>query len=287
MEIMRAAMSTCGFKEMTDNDFDLLVKAGIRDIEISVSDFMYKTLDHVGIAKRAEYHGVNIWSYHLPFSPFEEIDIARKELKNYSVTYFSELIKKAGDIGVKYVVVHPSGEPFSDAERGEAIEISMESLAQLAEVASREGCVIAVEDLPRTCLGRNSDEILKLISADERLRVCFDTNHLLGETIKDFIEAVGDKIVTTHFSDYDFKNERHWVPGEGDINWVELIEALEKVGYTGPILYEVGLTPSYSIERRNLTFEDFEKNRRLLVEKKPLDVIGTPILEKCIHWKEL
>lgn len=287
MEKMRAAMSSSGFKDMTDCDFVSLVKAGITDIEISVSDDMYKTLDHKGIKERADRHGVNIWSYHLPFSPFEELDIAKKELKEHTIEYFTELIKKASDMGAKYIVVHPSGEPFSDDEREEAIKVSMDSLARLAEASAKEGSVIAVEDLPRTCLGHNSDEILKLISADERLRVCFDTNHLLGEPIKDFIQAVGDKIVTTHFSDYDFKNERHWMPGEGKIDWVELIETLENVGYTGPILYEVGLMPSYSIERRVLTFEDFADNRRCLVQKKPLAAIGTPIPEKCVHWKDL
>ena len=58
---------------------------------------------------------------------------------------------------------------------------------------------------------------MELISADDRLRVCFDTNHLLKESIIDFIYNVGDKIITTHVSDYARENERHWLPGEGVI----------------------------------------------------------------------
>ena len=45
--------------------------------------------------------------------------------------------------------------------------------------AQQLGQVIAVEDLPRTCLGRESSEMLELISVNDKLRVCFDTNHLL------------------------------------------------------------------------------------------------------------
>lgn len=287
MKKMRAAISSCGFQDMSDADFEALTRAGIFDIEISVADSKYSTLDHAGIKRRADAHGVNIWSYHLPFSPFEKIDIAKTKLQEYSIGYFSELIKKASDIGSKIIVVHPSGEPFADSEREEALKVSMDSLTRLAEIASKEGSIIAVEDLPRTCLGRDSSDILKLLSADDRLRVCFDTNHLLSEPVKDFIEAVGDKIITTHFSDYDFKNERHWLPGEGKIDWVELIDALDKVGYTGPVLYELGLKPSYSIVRRDLTFEDFVENRQRLIDRMPLEAIGKPIDEKCIHWKEL
>ena len=64
----------------------------------------------------------------------------------------------------------------------------------LAQKAEELGMILAVEDLPRTCLGRNSDEMLELLSADSRLRVCFDTNHLLGEPITDFIKKVNELI---------------------------------------------------------------------------------------------
>jgi sugar phosphate isomerase/epimerase len=44
--------------------------------------------------------------------------------------------------------------------------------------------------------------------------VCFDTNHLLKESSEDFARAVGPHIVTLHVSDYDGKDERHWMAGE-------------------------------------------------------------------------
>ena len=39
-------------------------------------------------------------------------------------------------------------------------------------------------------------------------------------------------------SDYDRKNERHWLPGEGVIDWTELLSALVESGYEGPFIYE-------------------------------------------------
>ena len=52
--------------------------------------------------------------------------------------------------------------------------------------------------------------MLELISADERLVICFDTNHLLSEDPVEFIHKCGHKIVTLHVSDYDFIDEKHF-----------------------------------------------------------------------------
>lgn len=137
-------------------------------------------------------------------------------------------------------------------------------LGRVSQDRCGEGAVIAVEDLPRTCLGRNSEEILELISVHPALRVCFDTNHLLEEDIPTFVRNVGKKIITLHVSDYDFINERHWLPGEGDICWPEVLDALCKVDYAGPWLYEVGYKPPQTIERRQLTAVDFAHNANVL-----------------------
>ena len=121
------------------------------------------------------------------------------------------------------------------------VEYSEESLNSLAEIVSNYGGVIAVENLPRTCLGKNSAEILDLISANDKLKVCFDTNHLLVDTNLNFMEKLGDKIVTLHVSDYDFVNERHWLPGEGKNDWQGILEALKEINYDGIWLYEINM----------------------------------------------
>ena len=145
------------------------------------------------------------------------------------------------------------------------MEIAKKSLYALAEVAKTYGDVVVVENLPRTCLGKNSAEIKELISAHSSLRVCFDTNHLLCEDAVDFIRNIGDKIVTTHISDFDFYNERHWLPGEGKLDWQAILRALKEIGYQGPWLYEIGFACPKTIYRdRDLTCEDFARNAKEL-----------------------
>ncbi len=76
-----------------------------------------------------------------------------------------------------------------DADREAAMQAAEEGLRVLAGVARKSGIVLTVENLPRTCLAKNSVELLRLISVDPDLRVCFDTNHLLCEPTLDFMDA--------------------------------------------------------------------------------------------------
>ncbi len=221
----------------------------------------------------------------MPFCPFEKINIATKDkaVRDYTIKLLTEnYIKPGADIGIKTAVIHPSAEPNDDSEREELLKIGADSLAILAESAAKCGMTIAVEDLPRTCLGNCSDDLKKLISLNDKLRVCFDTNHLLIEKNSDFVKAFGDKIVTLHVSDYDFLNERHWLPYEGKVDWIELVSALEDVGYCGPFMYEIGLKTPDSIIRRNLTFADFVENYKACIEKRKIAPIETSDIDACL-----
>lgn len=277
--MLKIGLSSCS-KPLTDETFASYAKAGIKAMEISVSLEESKKTDFAEIKKLADKHSVELWSYHLPFMPFEEIDISSPDetLRLNSVDFLCGLIQKAASAGINKFVIHPSGEPIADAERPMHMESSKKSLAALAEFAHKFGAVIAVEDLPRTCLGKNSDEIEELLSADDRLRVCFDTNHLLAEDFVDFIKNVGDKIITTHISDYDFEDEKHWLPGEGDIDWRRLYNALVDAGYNGVWLYELGFGAGRNIVRcRDLTCDDFVNNAKEIFENKEITVVDGKI----------
>lgn len=259
---MKLALSTGG-KNIRRETFEAYKAAGIEAMEISVGNKSHiDSVDFPAIRALADEYGIELCSFHLPFGPFEEIDISLPSLAEYTVNYFCSLIDKACAVGIKTFIVHPSGEPIAENDRASRLECAKRSLFALAEYADSKGAVIAVEDLPRTCLGRSSSDILSLMSAHPDLRVCFDTNHLLGEGIEDFIKAVGNKIITTHISDYDFINERHWLPGEGKIDWISLKNQLRDVGYDGVWLYELGLGGSnWTIDRpRDLTHYDISRN---------------------------
>ena len=259
---MKPALSTSG-RYATRATFEAYKSAGIEAMEISDGTVENADLiDFPALKALADEYGITLWSHHLPFAPFHVIDPSQPALADYTVAYFSSFIDKATAVGIKTFVVHPSGEPIKEEDRAMRLATAQESLARLAEYAESKGAVIAVEDLPRTCLGRDSSDVLALISAHPALRVCFDTNHLLSEDIAAFIRRVGPSIVTTHVSDYDFVNERHWLPGEGQIDWRMVKNELSAVGYDGYWLYETGVGGSnWTIDReRDLSHADIRKN---------------------------
>ncbi len=271
-------LSTCG-KSLSEQTFSAFAKAGITHAEISKSSVSdYDGVDLKNAAKLAEENNVKLWSIHLPFFPFEEIDISctDKEKRDFAVNYYASLIQKAGDVGIDKAVIHPSGEPIEECDRERRLDAARDGLYSLSQKAQGYGVTVCIEDLPRTCLGRDSDDILALLDSHPSLRVCFDTNHLLKQDNVDFIRKVADKIATLHVSDYDFIDERHWLCGEGKIDWQSLYSALKQAGYSGVWLYELGFTTPKSLlgrRSRDLTCEDFVRNANEIFEGKSLTII--------------
>lgn len=275
--MFKVGLSSCS-KSVNEELFKQYKNAGIEFMELSLSKEECEKIDLLKTKELSKKYGVTLWSYHLPFSPFDEIDVSslNEEKRKRSVEYLSSLILKATAVGIKITVVHPSAEPISDENRAKVMEASKKSLKELCSVCSENGAVLAVENLPRSCLGKKSDEMKELISVDERLRVCFDTNHLLEEDFEKMFEKVGDKIITVHVSDYDFINERHWLPGEGKLDFKRMLKCFKESGYTGPWLYEINFgAPATIIRPRDLNCDDFVKNANELFENKAFTIIST------------
>lgn len=246
------------YRDITEETFAAIGGAGLSCVEINGTDHDFRAY-----ARYAQSHGVALWSRHLPYAPFAEMDISLsgRELRQNITQKLSGLIREGAEAGIKVFVLHPSTPVTEGMPRQERKKNAMEILDTLAEVAHREGGVVAVEDMIRSCIGNSAQELKELISANDKLRVCFDVNHLFNNTHKAFIEILGDRIVHTHISDYDFQNEKHWFPGEGSICWPAVCSALKKAGYSGVWNYEVGLTGAKMADRgRALTYHDVYSN---------------------------
>lgn len=277
---MKIGLSSCCVSEIDESFLKNCSEAGVDCIEISLKRMLCDDYNYETVKFLADKYNIELWSYHLPFAPFATNDISSddEEIRVNSVERHKTLIRTAGKLGIKHFIVHPSAEPIEIGDRRNRLFNSRKSLSELADEAEKFNAVICVEDLPRTCLGRNSYEICELIKDDSRLKVCFDTNHLLGEYITDFIHKVGSRIATVHISDYDFWNERHWLPGEGEIDWTELYKNLKEVGYEGPWMYEIGFNAPVSIIRdRELTPADFVRNANEIANGDRLTVLGKPV----------
>jgi sugar phosphate isomerase/epimerase len=143
------------------------------------------------------------------------------------------------------LVVH-LGVPLSQGpaptdNQADAARRSIERLAELSEAA---GVKLALEVIPNAIsspgvLAQLLDEDLDL----PQVGVCLDTGHahILGDPVE-AVEALSGQIITTHVNDNHGTEDEHLCPYEGTIDWDAVLMSLQKVGYEGVLMFELGNT---------------------------------------------
>ena len=143
------------------------------------------------------------------------------------------------------------------------MEEAKRSIWTIAEMAGHAGCRIALELLPRTCLGHSVEELLSLLEDVDpnTAGVCLDTNHLMdGFTLlPEVVRTLGPRLIALHCSDYDGVDEKHWPPRQGVINWVAFLRALRDVHFPGPFNYEVTLDGQTPAKRLEFLVENYSR----------------------------
>lgn len=219
-------------------------EAGLDYIEVTMNNVIGK--DTAGVWDRAaaikadiDSSGLKVWSVHMPYSRTLDISMIDDAKRAENVQYMKDMMRVAGIFQPQYLVLHPSAEPIAPDEREQRLANSHASIGELAPVAKEIGAVLCIENLPRTCLGQNGEEMMRLIEGYDEVGLCFDTNHLLYQSHEDYLKTVAKgKIKTVHLSDYDFADERHLIPGKGLIDNRALWAGLKENGYDGIMMFE-------------------------------------------------
>lgn len=277
---MKIGSSSCFTGSLSEEVLAPLAKAGLDYLEYTGNYIFY--MRNYDFPKNAEKiletvkkSGLEPWSFHLPFSRKLDISNADKELRAITIVTNRTLIEAAARAGAKVIVLHPSSEPIADEDRPERLRLSREAIIELAEVAKANGVRLAVENLPRTCLTRTSDEMIALVK-DTGAGVIFDTNHNLIEDNVDYINNVADaglELLSVHISDYyrdenGVLDERHTLPGTGINKWNDIVDTLVARGYEGPLMYEVPSKAKNRDLENPITPEELTQNMRDLRDGK-------------------
>ncbi len=277
---MKIGSSSCFTGSLTEEKLAPLAKAGLDYLEYTGNYVFYMRTckfpeNAEKILETVRKSGLEPWSFHLPFSRKLDISSMDKELRAITIETNRTLINAAARAGVKVIVLHPSSEPITDEDRPERLRLSREAIIELAEVAKENGVRLAVENLPRTCLTRTSDEMIALVK-DTGAGVIFDTNHNLIEDNVDYINNVanaGLELLSVHISDYyrdenGVLDERHTLPGTGINKWNDIVDTLVARGYEGPLMYEVPSNAKNRAPENPITPEELTQNMRDLRDGK-------------------
>lgn len=233
---------------LTQEQANEIRAAGVKYVEVVMNPYFRKFPEEEFYAKMCEVRDMvkaarlEVWSVHLPYGKNIDISVPDADVREQNVLKQEQMIAMAGELfHPKRLILHPSAEPITDEERSQRLLCCKQSIARLIDDAKAIGAVICVEDLPRTCIGNNSSEIMYLIKDYPEVMCCFDSNHLLKEDHDHFFEVIGSRIATIHASDYDKVDERHWIEGAegGVIDWPKFLKNLKATGYEGVFMHEV------------------------------------------------
>ncbi len=200
-------------------------------------------------------NGIKLNSVHLPSAlPFWEFDSLDEEQRKLSVERAKWAISQFEKGEPKYFVIHPGKLDIQDKDvRWKMMEQLRKSMIELCDSTD---ATICLENMSRGIMVNSAEEMLWLLEKVPKLMVVIDINHPFIDTPEDLILKVGNRIKCLHVSDRDEIKERHYLPGDGVLNWNKIIGALEKIGYQGEFTYEIDFGgDKYSIKDVKDNFE--------------------------------
>ena len=151
--------------------------------------------------------------------------------------------------GGNFLVVHPGG--LSDsADQTDRHDVLVETLSDLAPIAEGAGVMLCVENMPPGVYpGSRMADLATLVAEVDSPSVglAMDTGHAyltaMSEPANDpglaaTTRAAGRWLATTHAHDNNGRQDVHWPPGAGGIDWDGWVKQLDAIDYRGPILLE-------------------------------------------------
>jgi len=232
---------------------ELLAGSRVKAVELWEPTFG-RDKEKIQNARRAfEAVGVRPRTVHANFGGTMDISSLDSAIRSAGVQAVGAALDLAEQMGARIVIVHPSSEPIGEAIRAERMQQAKRSIATIADMARQVGCQIALELLPRTCLGNSAEELLNLLEDEDAntVGVCLDTNHLMERfaSLPDVVRMLGPRLFALHCSDYDGVDEKHWPPLRGVIDWAAFLSALSSIGFSYPLNYEATLDGETPAER--------------------------------------
>ena len=223
--------------------FRLAADAGFHGVEVNTVEEPAER-EHAHAAARAA--GLELpsvmasghWSH--PLSSGDE-EVRRIGLRN-----IRDSIDTAVAIGATVVLVVPAVINETQAY-GEAYDISLSSLRELAPYAAERGIRLGVENVwnrflltPREMRGYLDD-----VGAPN-VGLYFDCGNILNYGYpQSWIRELGDRIIKVHVKDFDVATRqwRHLL--QGSVDWAEVRRALQEIGYDDYLTVELPLYPTY------------------------------------------
>jgi sugar phosphate isomerase/epimerase len=235
-----------------------------RDHLLEIAAHGFETVEVFATRTHVDYHnpsvvadlqqwlaeaGLELYSVHAPISDdfggrsgdFISIASADAKARAQAMAEVERALQMARRIPVKVLVVH-LGWPRAHARFGGSNrDAARRSIEELFLIAEPLGVRIAAEVIPNDLSRPGS--LVHLIAEDlesAEIGICLDFGHAHMEgDLVDAIEVASGHLSAVHVHDNRGRADDHLLPFEGTIDWPAALTAVQKVGYDGPMIFEI------------------------------------------------
>lgn len=192
--------------------------AGFDEVMISWEDemepFAHKKEDLPDLVRK---EGLEITNMHAPFIGYNIIWEGDAKDSQPLLDTFIAHVEDCRRFDIPAIVVHTN-----DMDLGpHKMENGLTFFSKLAEAGEKYGVNIAVENVSRQYLLRYVLDRIKT----PHFGMCYDSSHdyMLPCGRGRLLKAYKDRIKALHLSDNDLHEDKHWIPGEGQVPFDELL----------------------------------------------------------------
>ena len=248
--------------ETPDENLRALIAGDMEHVEVVYEPYCDDPAWTTLVREKLDSTSVNINSVHAPFSREVDISLLDDGEREFALHQIGKSITVAELLGASKLVFHGSAEPIEENERELRMAQSKSSIGVLSKQAQSSGVRLALELLPRTCLGNTVEELRVLLDdvPAEVAGICLDSNHPADPNeLCAIAEQLGDRIITLHASDYDGIHEKHWLPFNGVVDWGAYANTLRGIQYSGAFIYETSPEADTMEEKLKIVKSNFQR----------------------------
>lgn len=184
-----------------------------------------------------------------------------KKLRESRIQHTINCILIAKKMGAKSISTEPGG-PLDGIDKSRITQLEklfIKGLSRVSKIAEKEGIKILVEPEPFLLLesSKQFKDLMKIVNS-EYVKLNFDIGHFfcVREDPAQLVYELAD--YTDHFHLADIAENRvhnHLIPGLGAINFAQVFEAIDEIGYRGFVTVELYPYQSNPVEAAQRAFD--------------------------------
>ena len=245
-------------ERLTRDHFSAIAAHGFEMVEVFATRTHFDYHNPAAVADLQQWlagAGVTLRSVHAPtaasfvggvWGGSMSIASVEPELRERAVRDTLQALYIARRIPIAVLVLHlgiprmqpRDGDVGSQDVRGAA----KKSVEELVKAAGPLGVRVAVEVIPNEISRAGS--LVHFVEDDLDglgVGICLDFGHAhIDGDVVEAVETVSEHVIATHLHDNNARSDDHLMPMDGTIDWAGALTAVQKIGYDGPLMFEVG-----------------------------------------------